>query len=1227
MVNQKNGQRCSSTSDRMLSLPIPINRNKNLNEELNRNPTLKFMNLNLHNRYGEHRRTFYKFLLVMKITTFFLLMTIMQVSATSFAQKITLNKINSPLSLIINEIRDQSNYDFFYNKKALKLAKSVTINVKDATLEEVLKICFKDQALDYQITDKTVMIKGKEIKFNFFNPFQFTAEKISGTVVDEQGMAIPGASVTEKGTNNVIQTNGNGEFTINVKDNTASLVISFIGYQSKEVLAKDVKNGKVILAVSQENLSDVVVTAYGKVKKSSLTDAVETINGEKLANRPIRNIADGLIGLAPGLNIRMSSGAPEANASINIRGFTSINASAAPLILVDGIERPLQDVNPNDVESISLLKDGAATAIYGSRAPYGVLLITTKSGKEGKASITYSMNTKIGEMVLAPTQPNSPDWARYINIAQKNGQPNGTGTDGVDAVTIARMEAWLRQDWNDPSFDALRTQFGDKAQQYIENGQFPSGNAAYKGWTREQSFATTNLYDSYFNKNDISQQHNLSFSGGTDKLRYFSSFGYNNTKGLLKGDLNYNKRYNFQTKLNYKATDWLDLRTDVNYVRFGNQGPNFSGAGGTVANYTNIFSNMMQYFATPLRVPSGNAYSWILGAAGILGEGGLITNGRNEMVLSGGATLRPFKYFEINADYSRRQSYTDNTTVTKIAYTELPDGTKIQNNRSANVSSISKTNGTQEFGVAKISAQYNRSFNGKHNLFAQFGFQSEENNYKSLTGSRTDLFAPDVIEALNGAANNQQANDSMYSWSTLGFYGVITYDYLEKYMIKFAGRQDASSRFSPESRWSFFPSVSGAWNAAKENFWPLKDFISDFKPRVSWSTSGDLTSVGADNYYTYLPTLGFSVNKNTLLGGTYSNVATAPGLVSSTLTWAKPTVLNFGLDVSALNRRLNVTYEWYQRTVIDQIGPPNPLPQVLGTSAPNLNNSVSETRGWELSVGWNDQFKVANKPLNYSLKFNMSDYIGYVTKYAQNKTGVTSGVWTPGEQFGQNFFYDARGVAQNTTDLRTGTLNGTYNYPGYILYNDVNGDGYINSGNGGFWYSRGDVIKDGFNYPRKSYSIIPTISWNNISFSAVLDGVMQWKVYNTTDLVWGTHAGSDLAYFYTSAYKESTSLGYWSPDNTNAFFPAFNTGSSLPTNKYALNLANLRIRNITVGYDLPQNWLRKVKIKKANIYLSGENLGFIYSKSVVKYDPELLSGNASGYPPLRYYSIGLNLNL
>ncbi|MCY4778106.1 SusC/RagA family TonB-linked outer membrane protein [Sphingobacterium sp. UT-1RO-CII-1] len=1189
-------------------------------------------------------------LLAMKFTVLFTLVLTMSSFGGVRSQVISYSGKNVKMSDFFRAIKNQANYDVVSKSSDIN---NILLNVdfKEEALIKVLNDLLPKYGLEYTMENKAIIIKRRNDKpkgsTTYHNNEKYLAmgnqqELLKGRVQDASSKPIAGVTVSIKGKQSVQQTSSDGTFSINAEIGD-ELLFRFVGYQSVNKLVKNVALMSVTLQEDLFNVDDVVVTAYGKVKRGSLTDAVQTIGGEVLENRPIKSVTEGLRGIAPGINIKMPSGSPEGNPTINIRGFTSINSSASPLILVDGVERPIQDVNPNDVESISLLKDGASSAVYGSRAPYGVLLITTKSGKAGATTVNYSGTMKIGKMVMKPTQPESPEWAHYINLAAKNGRPDGTGVDEIDAITIARMKAWLRKDWGNAAFDELRERFGDQAQVYIENGQFPSGDMAYKNWTREQSFATTKLFEEYLKNTEISSQHNLSLNGGTDKLKYFSSLGYTDTDGLFRGGFNYNKRYNFKTRLDYKVNDWLELRTDINYVRQENQGANYransatdAASGNSIANYGDIFGSMNQYFSTPLRVPSGNAYSWILGAAGILGEGGLIKNQRDETVITGGATIKPIKYFEINGDYTWRSSNTAYSKVDKIVYTELPDGTKIQNNRSANVNSIAKTRGVQNYQFAKINAQYQRTFSNKHNVFAQVGMQAEDNRFESLTGSKTDLFDQDVIEALSAAANNPDTRDRMYQWTTLGFYGVATYDYDQRYMIKFTGRRDASSRFAADSRWGFFPSVSGAWNAGRENFWPLKEWVSEFKIRGSWSNSGDLSSVGASNYYTYLPTLDVGLNKTTLLGGNYVIAGYPPGLVSSSLTWAKPRVLDFGVDVTALNNRLTLTYDWYQRTIVDQMGPANPLPKVLGTAAPQLNNSESETRGWELSIGWNDSFNLATKPLRYDVKFHLSDYIGYVTKYNANATGARGGTWTPGQLFGENFVYKSGGVAQNTADLDGRTLTGTYNYPGYLQYQDLNGDGYINAGDGGFWYSRGDQVTNGFNYPRKSFAINTSFSWNNISFSAILEGVMKWNVYNSSDWVWGTSAGSGgTAYFYTPAFKESTKLGYWNPDNTGAHFPAFNTGRGLATDQYSLNLAHLRVRNITIGYDLPAGWLERIKLKRANLYFSGENLGFIYYKSAMKYDPDFLQSgmpglfgsNANSYPPLRYYSFGVNLTL
>jgi TonB-linked SusC/RagA family outer membrane protein len=1175
------------------------------------------MDLKLQFRRILHCRAYYKTVLVMKLIVLLLTITIIQVSAATFAQKITLNKSGAPLRQIMDDIRAQSGYDFLYNNKLLKDASPVTIHVKDASIEEVLQICFSNQPFSYKIEDKAILLKKKEPPVSAIILPEVNL-KISGKIVDEKSLPLPGATVTEKGTKNAVAANSNGEFTINVNNGSAVLVISSIGYEVKEVLASTAVNTTIALVPSQKKLTEVVVTAYGLVKKVDLTDAVSSIDGKALQNRPLRSLADGLIGLSPGLNVSIPSGAPEVTPSLNIRGFTGLNTSGAPLILVDGVERPIQDVNPNDVESISVLKDGASSVVYGSRAPYGIILITTKNGSSGKVAVNYNSNYKFSSSAMLPQPLASYDWANLQNQLNLSA-PDGTGTKLFTDLTIAQMKAWAAGDFNNPVFAGI-----DK--KYVLNGSFPdpTSNSGYSKYT---SFANDDYLDAYFNRTVPSMQQNLNFSGGSEHSNYYVSLGYNNTDGIIKNFDNYNKEYSVLSKLNIKAANWLDLNASLNYVRSGYQEPNVRGGG---IDYFTLFSVFgREFYNYPLTNPDNPAYYNSLVSLGTdQGLGGVVTSNKNDLTFTGGFTLKPIEGLNITGSYTFRNNSFKNETSQKIIYQYNHDGTTSPGLRTANTSGESKTYGGQDYMFSKIAADYTKTVAHDHHFFLQVGAQAEQNNFSQLSGSGQALFAQDVVTSISTTAGPYAATDQIYNWTTLGYYGVFTYDFKEKYLLKLAARTDASSRFSPSARWGSFPAISGAWNVAKEDFWKgIKNLVSEFKPRVSWSKSGDLASAGATNYYTYLPAIPFQNSTQTLLGGNFTTYASPTGLVSSTLTWAKPTMLDFGADISALNDRLTITYDWYQRTVYDQAGPPKVLPQVLGTTAPATNNTVTETRGYEFRIGWNDKFNLAGKRADYGLSFSLSDYIGYVVKYANDGSGAR-GQYIPGQEFGVNYVYKSAGVVQNTSQLKNRVLNQTYTYPGYLTYGDLNGDGVIDGGSGNYWYGQGDLTTDGFNYPRKSYSIMPSFAWNNFNISAIFEGVMQWKMFVNDPMVFGSNGNQ----FFAPFYKQTSVLGYWTPNNTNAFYPAINQvgANILPNDQYILNLAHLRVRNVTIGYNLPKNWIEKINLKKVNVFLSGENLGFIYSKSFVKFDPDLLStiGTAgSGYPPMRSFSFGLNASL
>ena len=1032
---------------------------------------------------------------------------------------------------------------------------------------------------------------------------------VTGTVTDDQtGDPLPGVNIVIEGTTTGTTTDMDGGYSIEAPAD-ATLVFSFVGYQGKniEVQGREVINVALLQAVTE--MEEVVAIGYGTQKKSHLTAAVDQVEGEVFDERPLRSVGDGLQGLVAGLNIRNPSGAPEATPNLNIRGFTGFNSSEQPLILVDGVERDLASVNPNDIASVSVLKDGAASAIYGSRAPFGVVLITTKSGEKGEdMKINYTTNLRYGTPYGLPEIQNSYEWAEYANEAFRN-QPGGGTSPFFSDLQIQRMQAFAEGDFDNSVFDGLNPE-------HVRYGTFAISPTQWGGHT--ETFANTDWMEIAMLDVVPSQQHNINVSGGSETTSYYVGMGYNESKGIFDGP-NYKRRYTALAKMETAITKWLDFNISTNYVRTDEKGPNYRGHG---RDYSTFFNNNAR--AHPhrnTRNPNGS-FGRFNHLPGILGLDGTEVVDMNQVLLSGGFTVTPFSDFNINGKYTWRNTSRNFDRNTLQSFQVLPNGTVATTQRTERKTSIWKYFNNADYHTLDLHASYTKTLGDAHNFNALAGYQEEENLFSQLDGEATDFFTPSV-PTISTSADNFQTSDQIRDWATRGFFGRFSYNYDEKYFIEFNGRADATSRFRKEDRWGYFPSVSGAWNIARENFWPLEDLITHFKPRASWSTSGN-ANVGL---YPFYPSIDIGVSNYLILDGVLVSTASMPNLVSDQLTWAKPTTIDIGFDLAAFDNRLSVSYDWYQRTVRDQFGPPPSLPEAIGTAVPNANNAVSETRGWEVKLNWKDQaFNLFNKPLNYRVQFRMSDYIGYVVEYEDDGTGSVGGQWTPGEVFGQNYYYRSNGIMESVDELYSNPpQGGTWYYPGDLAMVDLNGDGEINSGTTGTWYSRGDVEKNGYNYPRKSYGITMDLEWNNFDLSLLLDGVMQWKAYSGNMYIWGTSGSIWFAPFYS----EHAELGYWRTDNTDAFYPrnAFSGKNRFRANdQYLLDLSHLRIRNLQLGYNIPDELMQRIGMNRLRLYLSAENLGFIYYNSFIKYDPELIyASSGQGYPPQRYFSFGVNV--
>jgi len=1154
------------------------------------------MNLNLHKKYGGNRHALYKFLLVMKIITFLLIVTIMQVSANSFAQKITLNRANAPLSSIIDEIRNQSNYDFFYNKKVLKLAKSVTINVKDASLDEVLAICFKDQSLEYLISDKTVLIKSRETLPNLFNPFQVAAEKINGKVIDEKGQPVPGATVKVKGGNKVTSADISGNFVIEANQGDI-LVISSVGFVVQEVKVSKT-NISIVLKENTNDLEEMVVVGYGTKKKVNLTGSIDQVTAKDLDDRPATRLSQVLQGQMPGLNITTTTagGAPNATQNINVRGFTGLGVSGGPLVVIDGVQGgDINSINPSDIESVTILKDAASAAIYGSSAPYGVLLITTKKGKQGPPAISYSNNLAFATPINLPKMMNSLDFANIYNEAYANA---GRGVAFNDEV-LKRMR--------DYQAGALSTETIASKTTTDWWGSWFEANSNHD-WFKE-----------YFKDVSSAQQHNLSVTGGGNSSDYYIGLGYNDKNGMYNFGEDSYKRYNIRANFNNEINKWLGFSLRTALARSNFNTPNTVSAR-TGGNYMHQIARKFPNLA--LFNPTGeyNEANDII----LHKNGGRNIDDRNDVVTTGELRISPLNGLKITANYTFDGVFSNQSAHLKTLFTTLPSN-NLGTISGTSPNSYSLTNTRTIHHIVNAFANYEKKL-GDHNLGLTGGYVKELTNYNTTSGSNTNLYSDNIPSLSLTYGANAAASDGARQLAVEGVFGRFSYAYQDKYMLEINGRYDGTSRFLEGVRWKFYPGISAGWNIDREKFWqPISKVVNALKLRVNYGSQADqqFLDVNGANWYPFYPSLGTTRPTSTswFFGTAREASVSAPPLVNTDLTWVTTTTYGVGLDAAFFRNRLNATFEWYKREAKDFAGPSAPLPTVLGATVPTANNAAIQTKGFEVSVKWND--KIGN--FSYGIKATLADYRGKVTEYPNPNRLISD--WYTGEVMGNIYGYTANGLY--TTD-NVGTAiptpafwNGRWQ-AGDVKYEDLDGDGKITLGPNTA-ENMGDRSVIGNSTPRYQYGATLEFGWKSFDFSAFLQGIAKRDVFIGSNYFWGIQSSE----FQSSPF--TVHANRWSPANQNGYFPRYYMSDEVNKNyqistRYLQNAAYMRIKNVQLGYTLPPSIASKVFLKRARLYVSVENLA-TFTDLIKTMDPELSLSDAKIYPLQRTYSFGINLTL
>lgn len=1141
----------------------------------------------------------------MKATILLVVVACLQVNASTIAQKITLSGKDMPLEKVFKEIRNQSGYELFYRDDVIQKVPLVSIEVKNATIDEAMQQCLKGLPLSYEIVEKIIVIKPSAPSLQSIIPLPPPTE-VEGVITDEFGTPVANASIGVKGTSYGVTSDANGKFHLKSTQQDITLVISSVGYQTQELKIKSNDHNIVIkLKTAETALKDVVIIGYGTQKKENLTGSIAAVSGKELESRPLVNLAQGLQGLVPNLNINMNSGRPGQEANFNIRGVTSINSGngnlGSPLVMVDGIQMDPNLINPADIESVTVLKDAASSAIYGSRGAYGVILINTKNGKKNMPlRVNYSGSYTISKPTRLPKYLNAVDYIAMHREADRNGQLSGGWTASMpfteeDSIMAAK---YFADPANNPS--GYPDPSNPSKYRYVGN----------EDWVRE-------MYPNWRPQ----QQHNISVAGGADKTSFIASLGYFDQKGMLNYSNENYQRINPSLKVTTEATSWLSLNFKTTLNHLYHNAPTAPTNGNS-----NSYIQGDARPNMPVYNPGGTDFSgqgsWTNSVAVMLQNGRDKTTA-NDIWATGGIVISPVKNVKINADYTYNnyagfeqkvqkqfpEYGVDHAFLNYYPWTYPDATTEISNNNNYNVVNV--------FG------NYENTFKGSHYFKVTIGYNQEHRHFKTINSYAKNLIDPGTPFIGLNSDEKPSITGYEYEWAMNGLLYRLNYAYRNKYLLEVDGRYDGSSSFPSGHRYVWSPSASIGWKISEEVFFePLKSTIDELKLRLNYgqlpNQMFDPSNPSDATVYPYIALMS-NGKTNYIFGNQQSIYIGSPNsLVSPNFTWETVITKGAGIDFSLLQRRLSGSFDWYMRDTKNMLVNGQPLPAVLGVAPPLQNAADLRTKGWELSLNYHDQI---GKDFTYSVGLGLSDYTAKITKYNLNPDKIVSSYYV-GQKFGEiwglvtdgYFKTDEEGAAYDQSQLDKSSTE----MAGDIKYKDLNKDGHINYGDNTV-SNPGDRKIIGNSTPRYQYGINLSAKYKGFDLAIFFQGVGKRDYMPGDNAFWGFQSEWSVPYVYMK--------DHWTPNNTNAYFPRlrFGGGTNFETQtKYLQNAAYCRLKNVSVGYSISPSVINRIKLKTARIYITGQNL-FEITKMFKAYDPETIGFGT--YPLSRSVSFGLQLGL
>lgn len=1104
---------------------------------------------------------FKKWLMRIKLTCIFLMAFFLQISLASRGQQVSMMKKKASLTEIFKEIKKQTGYDFVYKYELLKKGKSIDIDVKNRPLKEVLNKCFEEQPFTYSIENKTVIIVPANKPVNVI----VAPINIKGRVNSDSGQPLPGASIQVKGSSKATMTDVNGEFTLAGIEDNAILVVKYLGFISREIEVK----GQTILSISlSENtqlLGGVTVVGYGTQKRSDISSSIGTFKPNENNTRPVLGPDEMMQGRIAGVVVTSSSGIPGGKNRVSIRGIGSLSASNEPLYVIDGIPvtpsdadlgnfgqsmNALSELNPNDIESIDVLKDAASASIYGSRATNGVVLITTKSGSKGKGQITVTGYTGIQEIArLHKLKMADPDL--YVTVIN----------EAVDNYNI-------------------QNGFAQGDGKYVNSISNPYPNRPATDWL---DLITRTAHSSNLN---------LSISGGTEKSKYYISGGYTNQQGtFIDNNL---KKYNAKVNISNEVNSWLDVGLNTNFsYSNNNRVPSGYNLG------TNLIPRALEQrtFDVPYK-PNGSYY---VGGTNELLNHNPIQAIREEKVYLDNYRLLANAYanIKLSKDLSFKTSFGSDLIHTQdyVYYTNShPYG--------AGVGKLYDDRKLQTNIILENTANYKRKFSDLNVDFLLGHSYQKVNN--SLIGVEGIKFPSPSFDVNVVAAEFTEAMTNLYATSMQSFFGRANFSWKNRYLLNLSLRSDGSSRFAPENRYGYFPAASAGWTISNEPFW--NNSKSDLKLRASYGSTGNIEGVNA---FAYQALTGGGYNYNNQSGIAITSFG------NRQLTWEKANQFNAGFDLGLFGGALNFTADYFIKNTNNLLYS-KPTHGTTGFTSIISNIGSMRNNGFEAAISGN----VDLGNVKWKSDFNISFIKNKLTALLDDEPlliGRTH-VLKVGEEVGSFYIYKQLGIFQSDSEVPKAQYDKGIR-AGDVKYEDVNGDGKIDVSDRQILGSANPDFTGGFNntfiYKNFDLSVFMTFSYGN-------------EVYET----WagGYRLGNGLW-----PMLESEALKRWTGPNTSNTTPraiwgnTVNSSSSYST-RFLHDGSYLRFRTVSLGYTLPDSFLKKIKVSKMRVYVQADNL-FLVTKYPL-LDPEVnisLSPTTMGEdflmsPQPRTINFGVNLN-